>query len=238
MAFNAQNFRASFEKPAQSNYFELTISRSPSFISEIESKSALRNPNTPLVNEMLSKIAFRCRATELPSKQLETIERRYHGPQRLVPYGSIFSTLNLEFIEDDKYSVRNFFDTWQDFAFGGDKYRPAYYDQIIADMTLTVFNASGVAVREYVFKDAYPISVNPSQMTWDTNNNILFVPIEITYFEFVSKSLEGSSAAKPTFGANVGFANPLDKITSFTTGLFNSGVNSLKSAIGSFRLKF
>lgn len=236
MPFNAAQFRASFDKPAQSNYFEVEITRLPKFINSVGIDKVVRNYNAALINKATNSFKFRCKATELPSKQLESIERRYHGPQRLVAYGSIFSTLNLEFIEDDNYSVRNLFETWQDFVFGGGDYRPSYYDDYIGEITLKVFTAEGRQVRSYIFTDAFPISLAPNQLAWENVDQFVIVPIEISYHEFVASSKEVAiknpksggvgieditGSIKPPVIDHASFGSPLDGIKDIGSSVFN-----------------
>lgn len=120
----------------------------------------------------------------MPSRQLETVERRYSGPQRLIPYGHIYSTLNVEMIETSNGDARRIFDAWQESANGGDTFRPKYYDDIITDLKLDVFDKSGKVVRTYIMKDCFPISVNPSQLAWDNENSYLVIPIEISLWRW------------------------------------------------------
>jgi len=194
MAFNTNIIRSSLlqSSPANPAYFEVRFNGMPKIFegnsSGVIDSIETRKGRQGKWEDNFQDFRYRCTDAELPARQLMTQERRYVGPQRLLPYGILYGTLNLNLIEGKNIRMRELFDTWQDSVFSGANYRPHYYDDVICDMTIDVYDKSGNKVREYLLKECFPVSVNPSQLSWSGNSQIMTVPIEIAYHEFIGKS--------------------------------------------------
>lgn len=194
--------------PASPAYFELGFSALPAIFNKelwgdrpdlrdrfqkIASIRHIRDEQSWIDN--FADFRFRCMATDLPSRQIETQERRYSGPQRLIPYGIIYNNLNVELIEGKNLRMREIIDVWMDMIYGAsfelggsDMPTPAYYDDIIGEMLLKVYAKSGEVVRSYKFRDVFPVTVAPSQLSWSGDNQILTIPVEFSYYDFVGTS--------------------------------------------------
>lgn len=204
MPFNTEDFRANGNRkglepfnPASPAYFELSMQMVPRIFQDhvglsVTRESIKTNRNIYASNDNLlvssARIKIRCMGSDLPARLLETQERIYTGPSRLIPYGMIYGNLNVQMIEDDKLSMREFFEAWQDFCFtGGELHnRPLYYDDIVTDLYLDIYNKSGENIRTYRFYDCFPISINPTQLGWAEENQMLIVPIEFAYHQWIS----------------------------------------------------
>lgn len=143
---------------------------------------------------------FRCMGTDLPARQLETQPRQYAGPMRLIPYGMVYSNLNVNLIEGRNLRMRELFDIWHELCFIGPSedmhHVPMYYDDIICDMEIKVFAKNGDLVRRYILKDCFPIAVNPSQLSWDAHDQVMVVPVEISYHQFIAESSWNNAGQK------------------------------------------
>lgn len=181
MAFNAANFRTQFynskwHRPAANNTFEVVFESVP---------KVLQGKLTAAEEKVFFGLRFRIQTADLPTRQFETQERRYAGPQRVMPFGLIYSTQQLELIEDESLTVRSIFDKWQSAVFNEENsYTIPYYDDVVTNFTLRVFNQQGALAKEFRFFEAYPISVQPSQMSWANNDSNIIVPVELAYREW------------------------------------------------------
>lgn len=133
-----------------------------------------------------SQIRFRVKGVDLPQRQLESLPRFTNGPQRLVPYGLVYSTINLEIIESDSYKIREFFETWQDLIYKKDNgYQVAYYNELISNkLKIVAYSGIGQPVRVWTMKEVYPIAINSSQMSWDAANQYLVINVELAFHEW------------------------------------------------------
>ena len=70
---------------------------------------------------------------------IDVIERRYHGPYRLIPVGFTFQQMPIMLYEDTSYSVRKPFDIWM-YSIAPDRdLFVKYYDDIIAKQNEYLF---------------------------------------------------------------------------------------------------
>lgn len=199
MAFDSTKLREELadSNPASPAYFELSFGGIPRIFQAngaADQARKARGERSQGWENNFQDFKYRCSEADLPSRQLMTQERRYHGPQRLIPYGVVYSTLNVNLIEGKNLRMRELFDAWQDSIFtpigtrGDMIYRPQYYDDVVTDLYLDVYSKDGALVRTYTFTDVFPVSVNPSQLSWSSTDQVMTIPIEFSYHEFIGSS--------------------------------------------------
>lgn len=173
MAFNVSDFRAHIgnSRPPSPAHYEVVLSAPPNILKGAETK-------------MLTYRAISC---DLPSRNVETFDRRYGGPLRNIPIGHNYTTLQIEFQESVDRETRRFFDLWQTEMFNvRNAYKTPFYNDIIApEMRIRLFNSdSAKVVREYILTEVYPVTINPTQLAWRMQNEILSTPIEFMYHKW------------------------------------------------------
>ena len=62
----------------------------------------------------LSTLQYVCESVSLPTKGLASNAQDIYGPPREIPYRETFTEAALSFILDDAFTVKKFFDTWQE----------------------------------------------------------------------------------------------------------------------------
>ena len=173
-------------------YYEVYFNAPPPCMTE-DGKTSLLDDIIELGSNILfgdpSSIRFRVKGVDLPQRQLETQPRFAEGPMRLMPYGLVYSTMNMEIVESDQYKIRQFFEEWHTKIFSNkNNYGVEYYDRLVADkLTIVAFASSGIPTRIWEMKEAYPIAINTSQMSWDAQNQYLVINIELAFHEWESR---------------------------------------------------
>ena len=64
----------------------------------------------------VSWLPMRIEAVNLPSRSLMTLEQRYHGPIRYIPYSVIYTPVTMTILLSDNMMEREMFLAWQDLA--------------------------------------------------------------------------------------------------------------------------
>lgn len=222
MAFNSLQFRHEAINPLQKAitspaYYEVYFNAPPICLRPNSGgASSILDDIIQLGSNILfgdsNSIRFRVKGVDLPQRQLETQPRFTNGPQRLVPYGLVYSTMNLEIIESDRYKIRRFFELWHDSIYSNqNSYQVQYYNELVADkLTVVSYTASGLPVRVWEMKEAYPIAINSSQMSWDSIDQYLIVNIEMAFHEWTSFEATGTQYAGAAVSAISGLIT--DKI--------------------------
>lgn len=216
-AFNAKDFRSHLAKgggAAQDNLFEVVIV--PPLVARVATSGSM------LWGQDASQVlTFRAHITDMPARNLESIDRRYAGPMRNVPVGHTYTTLQIQFIEGADRKTRDTLDKWQSSIMDSqDGWSVPYYNEVVAEyIELRLFNrnagnsgkgnpaAKPAAV--YRFYEAYPITIGASQLSWNSKNQIISVPVEMAFHRWeaieVPKQIYGSLAINegPEVGRSV-----------------------------------
>lgn len=120
-----------------------------------------------------SDIAIRCESADLPGRQLVTIDNKVYGPIYKTVYQSLFSDLNLTFLETKDMDFRYSFERWMEYI------HPTaldnnveYYNNYKTDMTITQYDQVDDGSQKYkktltyIIYDAFPINVNQLTGSW------------------------------------------------------------------------
>lgn len=181
MAFNTQAFRANLKSFAQPNHFSMSFIGPPKGLNFTEDETRLFDTN----------FKFRAFSASLPGRNLDTLERRYTGPSRLIPTGYAYQPMTISILETENHDVRGLFDRWMNHVASYDSWFSKYYDDIIAqELRLELYTRSpwldsaggATPVKVYTLKEVYPIAVTATQLDWGSNNNITVINVELQYY--------------------------------------------------------
>jgi hypothetical protein len=124
-AFNAQEFRAHLAQyggVAQDNYFDVVFALPEKLLKS----SGIWDAD--------QKLTFRAHMTDMPARNLETMDRRYAGPMRNIPLGHTYTTLQLHIIEGADRKSRQIMDAWQTLIMDDKNgWSVPFYNEIVAD---------------------------------------------------------------------------------------------------------
>lgn len=157
--------------------------------------------------ETTKLIPFLCEAASLPGMSLATSEiRRYgYGPIERKPYLPIFTDQNFTFLGDGTGSVHRFFYDWMNgivksdrapysvFGVGYNGSRPfeiAFKEDYATDIKITVLDDSNKKVIVLTLHEAYPLFMGDIAMNWSDNDNLMRVPVSITYFNWSLEEID------------------------------------------------
>jgi hypothetical protein len=128
-------------------------------------------------------IAIRCESADLPGRQLVTIDNKVYGPIYKTAYQSLFTDLNLTFLETKDMDFRYAFERWMEYihpTLGSNDVE--YYDSYTVPMTITQYDIVGdMDIRRYRGKlvgtkykktltyniyEAFPVNINQLTGSW------------------------------------------------------------------------
>lgn len=179
-------------------------------------------------------IELRCHRTSIPGTSFLThsVSADVQGQVEEIPYRRGYDTeITMSFIVDTEYKVVNFFETWQDFMSGmanstddrlssyysvGATYRPAYYDDYIANIFITKFEKDAGRfdragrIRkpeiEVNLLKAYPKLVAPMELSYGPAGEFLNMDVTFGYSRYVKRNTSvvqsGPLLGDPTLGLN------------------------------------
>ena len=146
-------------EPARSSLFKFTMSSHPTGMS------------TPLTD-----IEYLCRATSLPGLTITPIERQYLGRTVKIPGDITFAELAITLVNDTSYKLRNAFEVWMAGINSHEenkRHLGTAFGSETATLTLsTLERAAGSVAQSYSFVNAWPTTVDPIELSWDTASDI------------------------------------------------------------------
>jgi hypothetical protein len=126
-------------------------------------------------------MTFRCMSSQLPGENIATAERKTNGSPRKVGYGLTELDLSMTVILSASMMERDFFVLWQDLVYNKEFQNPYYYDDYIGSVIIRMFSHTGEISAEYELMEAYPISVSPVELSWDSQNQMATFNVEWSY---------------------------------------------------------
>lgn len=160
-------------------------------------------PPKKMVNkDSQEKLAMLCETQSLPGAAIGTFDRSTpygYGPNYKLPWGVIFSDIDLGFIGDSRGFVHNFFMTWlnQVVEFNVDSITKVgassvpffvnYQEDYATQITIHALDVLGNKLITYTLHNAYPIIVSDVQGSWQANNQYMKIQVKMNYTRWTVK---------------------------------------------------
>lgn len=170
-------------------------------------------------------ISMRCESVDLPGRQMVTIDNKIYGPIYKTAYQTLFSDLNLTFIETKDMDFRYSFERWMEFIQPTDiDNNVEYFNNYKAEINIYQYDQVDDGTKKYKktltynVYDAFPINVNQLTGAWTDDG---FHKLQVTFayqrHTIVQDKLPGFSQKSP----------PLDELTlNGTSSTAIGGVNA------------
>lgn len=181
------------------------------FISKIKTDGAARlnrfsvlitNPATPSNGEL---VQLYCEQAVLPSISFASQPTRSYGEQREVVYDRNFETLNLTFIVDRQFKVKEYFDAWADMIIDPTTRLSGYYEQYARTIKITTQDTKDNNTYETEIFEAYPKTIGAISLDHNSKD-IAKLQISFNYKHHVNKRLvspENDKSPKKLFGLDI-----------------------------------
>ncbi len=175
-AFSVEKIRAAATGFAKGNRYNVTIIP-PAF---------LRG------NTFLSNLQFLCESVSLPTKGIATNPQDIYGPPREIPYRETFTEAALSFIVDDAFTVKKFFDKWQEKIINVETGNVNYWNNFVATINITRLSndATSFADASDMYKielrEAYPSAVGEIALGHSQGSEILKLSVTFKYRKWMT----------------------------------------------------
>lgn len=185
MAFNANEFRHNLKYGgARPNHYEVIVTF-PEYV--------------PGADTAGNQFRFRCKAASMPGMTVNPIEVPYFGRQIKIAGDRIFEEWNATIINDEDYTIRNAFESWQNGIAQIDydtntarSINALGINDYVADVTIKQYAKAGIVTKQYQLKNAWPNVVGPIELSWETNDTVEEFDITFSYDYFIT---QGADAA-------------------------------------------
>ena len=124
---------------------------------------------------MTHSILFNCHVVDIPGHNIGSFDHSIVGPQRKIPNEEIYDDLSTTFINNHHIDELKIIDKWMKFIGGDRNYRIAYYNDIVSDMQINIYDLQEKLTSIVKVFEAYPVGCSELQLSYGGE-----LPSEIT----------------------------------------------------------
>ena len=141
------------------------------------------------VNENLQ---YLCESVSLPTKGIASNAHDVYGPPREIPYRETFTEAALSFILDDNFTVKRFFDEWQEKIINVETGNVNYWNNFVAAINITRLSndatsfADATNMYKIELREAYPSAVGEIALGHTQGGEILRLSVTFKYRKWMS----------------------------------------------------
>jgi hypothetical protein len=139
------------------------------------------------------KLQFMAKSATLPESSLADVTVMFRGRPVHFAGEREFQPWNIDVYCDNDFVVRNAFEAWvdtiQDGESTGGTMQPSIYQ---VDMQVYSLDRNDNILKEYTFRDAFPLTIGQIALDWDDNNRIATFPVTFQYNYWFSADSQGT----------------------------------------------
>ena len=138
------------------------------------------------VNGDAELTSFLCESAQLPGSDLGTIIVPFRGRQLKMSGDRVFAEWAVSIINDTDFAVRNSIETWMNgmnaHSANTGLSSPIQYE---SDLKIEQLDRSGLKIKSYVFRGAFPSSLGPIDVAYSSTDEIerFTVAFQYQYFD-------------------------------------------------------
>ena len=143
-------------------------------------------------NPALSKTQFLCEAVSLPTKGIAANAQDIYGPPREIPYRETFTEAALSFILDDAFSIKKFFDEWQENIINPETGNVHHWNDFVGTVKISRLSNDATSLVDATDKynielrEAYPSAVGEIALGHTQGSEILRLSVTFKYRKWMS----------------------------------------------------
>ena len=141
------------------------------------------------VNENLQ---YLCESVSLPTKGIASNPVKIYGPPSEIPYGETFTEAALSFILDDAFTVKRFFDKWQENIINVETGNVNYWNNFVATINITRLSNDATSFTDasnlykIELREAYPSAVGEIALGHTQGGEILRLSVTFKYRKWMT----------------------------------------------------
>ena len=169
--FSIDKLRTKIGGFAKGNRYNVTFSNLPAGLSTA-------------VNENLQ---YLCESVSLPTKGIASNAQDIYGPPREIPYRETFTEAALSFIVDDAFTIKRFFDKWQEKIINVETGNVNYWNNFVATINITRLSNDATSFADATDKykielrEAYPSAVGEIALGHTQGGEVLRLSVTFKY---------------------------------------------------------
>ena len=137
-------------------------------------------------------LEYLCESVSLPTKGIASNAHDVYGPPREIPYRETFTEAALSFIVDDAFTVKKFFDKWQEKIINVETGNVNYWNNFVATINITRLSNDATSFAEasdmykIELREAYPSAVGEIALGHTQGGEILRLSVTFKYRKWMT----------------------------------------------------
>jgi hypothetical protein len=148
----------------------------------------------PKYGGTIKDLTFRCESAQLPSRTLQTTQRKIYSISEQHPVATSYNTFDATFIVSDDMMEKKFFDEWMEYINPTKTFNVAYKDDYCGDLIVSQYDNIGNIQYSIMLIDAFPIVVNQLDLNWGNVSSTHKLSVVFAYYYWIDiiKAAQGS----------------------------------------------
>jgi len=121
-----------------------------------------------------------CNATQLPGRQITTNDRQYGIKTEKMAQGFLKDDVSLSFYENNVYTIRRYFQDWQNRVLNQNSYEIRYKNEYAETVTMQQLDHEENLVAEVKLLEAFPTTLNVIDLTSE-QNGLVQINVQLSY---------------------------------------------------------
>ncbi len=148
-------------------------------------------PRKPVDSTIEQSLLYRCIDVTIPGYSLFTSQRKIYGAATKVAYDTVSEDISLTILVSEDLREKTYFEKWKDTIVGdhGDPTKNpnpqmwdiGYYDDYVADVNIKMYSDAGKQTFSITAYSAYPATIGNLELSYDGGQELLTLPVTITY---------------------------------------------------------
>ena len=139
-----------------------------------------------------TNLQYLCESVSLPTKGIASNPQDIYGPPREIPYRETFTEAALSFIVDDAFTVKKFFDDWQENIINVETGNVNYWNNFVATINITRLSNDATSFTDasnlykIELREAYPSAVGEIALGHTQGGEILRLSVTFKYRKWMT----------------------------------------------------
>lgn len=127
-----------------------------------------------------SRLNLMCNSAQLPGRQITTADRNIGLKSEKMATGFLKDDVMLSFYEDNSYSIRRYFESWQNKVVSQNSFEIRYKNEYSSSVFIHQLDHTGNIVYGIALIEAFPTTLNVIELNNDPNG-LVNINVQLSY---------------------------------------------------------
>lgn len=175
--FMAKVRQDGFANPAR---YRVQINRS-----QLIFPTTVSNPNSARTS---LDVCLNCEIVSIPGINILTGDRHYHGPMIKMPYGVLYTDVQMSFYCSEDQRERHFFEDWINSIIDPITRDVKFYDSYATSIDITNYDNSDNTSLKCQLTKAFPTSITPIDLGYSNTQQVMKIMVGFAYQRYIPLS--------------------------------------------------